>query len=127
MFSMQKVEEFYESNTPKIHTGRAGDSWSPGDVFSPRVWSGKPYASKQITFAPPLFVAQTERFGVVMYGDDVRFWKPYDDMRYKTRDMKRTLSPENTETLAKNDGLSAEDFKAWFAKNKDFEGQLIYF
>jgi hypothetical protein len=33
---------------PKLHTIRAGNRWKPGDVFSPRVWSGRPYASKQL-------------------------------------------------------------------------------
>ena len=33
---------------PKCHTIRAGHRFKPGDWFSPRVWSGKPYNSKQI-------------------------------------------------------------------------------
>src|SRR5690606_32324000 len=38
----------------KHHTIRAGHRWKAGDWFSPRVWSGKPYNSKQIQFAPDI-------------------------------------------------------------------------
>src|SRR5688572_890388 len=40
------------SFTPKWHTIRAGNRWKVGDVFSPRVWSGVPYKSKQIEIVP---------------------------------------------------------------------------
>jgi len=32
----------------KHHTIRAGSRWREGEKFSPRIWSGKPYNSKQI-------------------------------------------------------------------------------
>lgn len=44
------------SEDVKSHTIRAGRRWKKGDLFSPRVWSGKPYASKQIAFAPPILI-----------------------------------------------------------------------
>ena len=40
--------------SPKHHTIRAGNRWKAGEKFSPRVWSGKPYNSKQITIAPDI-------------------------------------------------------------------------
>ena len=44
----------YYNAYPKGHTLRAGRRWKAGDKFSPRVWSGKPYASKQIIIAPDI-------------------------------------------------------------------------
>lgn len=38
----------------KVHTIRVGNRWKVGDKFSPRVWSGLPYRSKQIEFAPTI-------------------------------------------------------------------------
>lgn len=38
-------------NGPKRHSIRAGRRWKSGDKCSMRVWSGKPYQSKQIVIA----------------------------------------------------------------------------
>jgi hypothetical protein len=52
---------------PKGHTIRAGHRWKEGDVFSPRYWSSKPYASKQVCFVPwGITVAKTWDFEVIM-------------------------------------------------------------
>lgn len=48
--------------SPKHHTIRAGHRWKVGDKFSPRIWSGKPYRSKQITIAANIEVKQTWDF-----------------------------------------------------------------
>ena len=40
--------------SPKHHTIRSGNRWKVGNKFSPRVWSGKPYNSKQIIIAPDI-------------------------------------------------------------------------
>jgi hypothetical protein len=42
----------------KNHTIREGNHFKVGDKFSPRVWSGLPYKSKQIIFAPDIEVKQ---------------------------------------------------------------------
>lgn len=126
IFSMKKVEECVNTDALKIHTIREDSRWKVGDVFSPRVWSGKPYYSKQIVFAPELTITKTEKIGTVMYGDEMRFWKPYEGTDWAHRpDMKQTLSRLETETIAKNDGLLVDDFRAWFKKG--FEGQIIHF
>src|SRR5581483_8638457 len=39
---------------PKLHTVRKGKRWKAGDFFSPRVWSDRPYASKQVVIAPDI-------------------------------------------------------------------------
>lgn len=42
----------------KEHTIRKGKRWKVGDKFSPRIWSGKPYKSKQIILAPDTEIKQ---------------------------------------------------------------------
>lgn len=99
---------------PKHHTIRAGNRWRVGDKFSPRVWSGKPYASKQIQFAPDIEIKKiwdihiTECFVVFING---RITK--DD-----------------ECVSKNDGLDWESFVQWFEchpnmKKEGFRGQIL--
>jgi hypothetical protein len=43
---------------PKHHTIRNGNRWKVGDKFSPRVWSGKPYNSKQIILSDDVEIKQ---------------------------------------------------------------------
>lgn len=97
----------------KHHTIRAGHRWKEGDWFSPRVWSGKPYNSKQITFAPDIQVKKTWKFandeqGNIFINDELYAY---------------TSSDFALETLAANDGLYVGDFLNWF--NKPIEGQII--
>lgn len=96
---------------PKGHTIRAGKHWKVGDKFSPRIWSGKPYNSKQLIIAPDIEVKKVwdfeiNRKGIRINGNNV------DDI--------------DLELLARNDGLSLPDFLAWFKFPKDFSGQIIY-
>src|SRR5687768_9033097 len=52
------LKDFFESDLfssfspdmifPKFHTIRSGHRWKVNEVFSPRIWSGPPYRSKQI-------------------------------------------------------------------------------
>jgi hypothetical protein len=92
---------------PKIHTIRKGCRFKKGDDFSFRVWSGNPYASKQVQFAPDLFVIDTPRFktdGLHYYVNNERKWG-------------------QSSMLADNDGLLLADFAAWFPE--PMEGQII--
>jgi hypothetical protein len=84
----------------KGHTIRAGNRWWVGDYFIPRVWSGKPYRSKTIQFAPPIIVEKV--WEIVICKDE-----------YLLNGMAIDL-PLLTE-IAKNDGLSADDMELWFA------------
>ncbi len=94
----------------KHHTIRAGNRWKVGDKFSPRVWSGKPYCSKQIIIAPDIEIKKIKEF-------------IYDGTSYRTDGWYHADSPAGVGKIAKNDGLSMEDFKAWFSK--PFIGQVI--
>lgn len=88
----------------KWHTIRLGHRFKEGEYFSPRVWSGKPYNSKQIVLAPDVMVKKVWSF----YKDPWQ-WK----------------IPGTVEELSKNDGLSLVDFLDWFDSKKPFDGQII--
>lgn len=93
----------------KSHTIRAGNRWKVGDKFSPRVWTGKPYASKQIQFSDDVEVKKTFKIssdGVLWYIDN------------------QPAISETIKILAANDGLTYEDFLDWF-RMKPFLGQVI--
>lgn len=99
----------------KIHTLRANyDLWkrridevvSGKAVLSLRYWEGKPYRSKQITFATrtaadgvgiQMGVLTNLAFSVANEQGGAIHWKHIP-----------------ISAVAKNDGLSREDFKAWF-------------
>ena len=98
---------------PKFHTIRAGHRFKVGDWFSPRIWSGKSYHSKQIIIAPDIQVKKVWDFefihGSVISDNDV--------MTVVNGSIISILG------LSENDGLTEEDFMYWF--NKDFNGQII--
>jgi hypothetical protein len=111
------VRDSYDYN-PKLHTIRAGYRWKVGDKFSPRVWSGKPYASKQITIAPDMEVKKVWDFeidenGVIAIGGKYYF-DEIDEFGFV-----------GYEILAANDGLSERDFLGWFKYPQPFDGQII--
>lgn len=104
---------------PKHHTIRAGNRWKVGDWFSPRVWSGKPYASKQIEFAPPIQIKKV--YPILI---NTRFITPV----LFINDAQKHFTLFNS--LAKNDGLEYNDFVSWFrlhpkAKSEPFTGQIL--
>lgn len=121
---MYKVAEFHDANTPKIHTIRSDHRWKEGDQFSPRVWSGRPYFSKQIVFAPPLTVEAVAPFGLRFRDDWQEFAFSYNENEYK---LSREVGKRVIGHLAQNDGLSLQDFTDWFSKSNEFSGQIIYF
>lgn len=93
---------------PKIHTIRSGHRWDKGYKFSPRVWSGKPYCSKQVKFAPDLTITDVPNFVMT---PNRNIWIGQKD---------RTLEANS---IACYDGLLPKDFWAWFPKPMD--GQVI--
>lgn len=107
---------------PKFHTIRAGHRFKPGDKFSPRVWSGRPYNSKQIVLGPDVEVKQTWDFEILNGYDD-----ECPDVRINC-EWKCELGSEYSKDLAKNDGLTIEDFESWFNLKRPgqlFDGQII--
>jgi hypothetical protein len=127
-----------DSFEPKHHTIRNGNRWKVGDKFSPRVWSGKPYQSKQIIIAPDIEIVKIWDFEITTEDDDgehdwsfVEFLgKHYTAYGYGGYDDKIMVE------IAKNDGLTISDFYDWFLtrrtkqqrlenKPKIFKGQII--
>ena len=106
--------ENYNSATPKLHTIRSGKHFKVGDYFSPRVWSEKPYQSKQIIIAEDIKI---EKVYDITFVQEDEFLSVGDCTYYPTG------YEAMVKLLAQNDGLSVEDFKAWF--KKPFSGQII--
>lgn len=97
----------------KHHTVRSGKRFKVGEYFSPRVWSGKPYSSKQIIIAPDI---EIKKIWDIRY--DQNGWWINGNLFYAV------------ERLAENDGLSLPDFLDWFnvhpkKKGETFNGQII--
>jgi hypothetical protein len=101
--------EYYKTCEKKYHTIRAGHRWKVGDNFSPRVWSGKPYQSKQIIIAPDLEVKKVWDF----------------EIKENSIMVNSFLYSGAENRIAKNDGLDRDDFLNWFKYPKSFDGQII--
>lgn len=112
---MRNVHQF----KAKHHTIRGGNRWKEGDYFSPRVWSGKPYNSKQIQFAPDIKIERVYDFTI----DPLKTGDIYLNGWYVFMD--RYSNILNVHEIANNDGLSKEDMLAWFKHPKPFIGQII--
>jgi hypothetical protein len=93
----------------KIHTIRSGNHFKAGDIVSIRCWSDKPYNSPQIKiwFDTAVIAVSTFR----------KTGNNFFVSEFKLQERGRLL-------LASNDGLSYNDFLAWF--DKDFQGQVIF-
>lgn len=99
----------------KIHTIRANyELWAKRvkeiqegkAILSIRYWSGKPYNSKQVEICQ---LDKNSGIGVqILFFDECKINKPLIADSSKT-----FILPS---LIAKNDGLSLEDFKDWFRK-----------
>jgi hypothetical protein len=99
---------------PKHHTIRAGHRWKVGDKFSPRVWSGQPYQSKQIVIAPDIEVKKTWDFDVIDIGgiDCIRLNnEPFGQFHPLAK---------GCQDIAKNDGLTSIELIQWFSNPKPY-------
>lgn len=90
---------------PKKHTIRVGKRCKAGDIFSFRVWSGKPYQSRQIVISCVLIVR------VADIEIDAEFVIKIDG-KFKNR----------IGILAANDGLTEGEFRQWL--KVPFSGQI---
>lgn len=118
----------------KKHTIRAGKRFKSGEIVSLREWRGLPYRSKQreitqvlvsrvwpITIDPvpprPLDNHSEQNFSIYVGDRYVAYWKA------------GITANITQQELAKNDGLSKEDFLSWFGCDKKiikpFVGQII--
>lgn len=125
------VGEFWGFNTifptiiPKIHTIRKGNRWKAGDLASLRVWSGKPYNSKQVIIVDhDVKIVKTYEFrkrGRSIFIDEKQIPLLLATIGHGTIKQQTDLR-----LLAKNDGLEVKDFLDWFNK-PNFSGQIICF
>lgn len=127
-----KLIEFYASlevlkdDPAKHHTIRANSKkgqkhFKKGDEVQLAVWSGTPYYSPQIRICPPLKVTC---YDFVTSIDIEDCYLPEIGKKYRHiqgMDVNESILP----TVAKNDGLSLQDFFSWFKYPKPFEGQII--
>ncbi len=119
-------EEMYYIVEGKHHTIRAGNRWKVGDKFSPRVWSGKPYASKQIEIAPAIEIKKIWKYEIKVPSKGVEQWLLNDTMVSESNEyMQQWFNAGLIEAIAKNDGLTLSDFLNWFQHPKPFIGQII--
>lgn len=106
----------------KNHTIRSGERWKKGEYFSPRVWSGKPYNSPQITLTQDTLITDIYDFEIkkadkalpLDYDTDIIINKKY----FHTDD-------DIMKIIAKNDGLSLSELLQWFKYPASFKGQII--
>jgi hypothetical protein len=108
----------------KLTTIRAGNRWKAGDMASLRVWSDKPYCSKQVEFAQ-VQMKKVWEFEIKVV--DKRHWGIFINKKYSGVFDEYSMSVVR---LAKNDGLTVEDFVSWFSihpkmKAEGFTGQII--
>ena len=104
-----------EFGTPKLHTIRANyvlwanrikEIQEGKAIISIRYWSGEPYNSKQVEICQ---LDKNSGIGVqILFFDECKINKPLIADSSKT-----FILPS---LIAKNDGLSLEDFKDWFRK-----------
>lgn len=108
-----------DGRTEKHTTIRPGNRFKPGDMVSLRVWSDKPYRSKQIEFAQ---VEVKKTWPVEIYVDELIVEIIVDSISQNIR---------NKKEVALNDGLELIDFVNWFKihpkakKGISFQGQII--
>ena len=94
--------ELWEKRAKQINDGKA--------ILSIRYWSGKPYNSKQVEFC------QLTKIGLQKLDNPANFvWAEIDGKKC------------NWEDVAKNDGLSFDDFCEWFKVRQNSPMAVIHF
>lgn len=123
-------EEQIKNHTGKHHTIRAGNRWKVGDKFSPRVWSGRPYNTPQVTIAPDIEIKKVWKFEIYYFPDEdilVPMEVFIDDRFYCE------IGSAAWNEIASNDGLTGQDLTSWVVKKNFkfikgvpiFSGQII--
>ena len=107
----------------KSHTIRKGKRWKKGEYFSPRIWSGIPYRSKQISIWQDVLITNVWNIEIANINGETKIFLMPDGL------LKRYYKPKelNIDEVAKNDGLTTQDLIDWFAVEEDrpFKGQII--
>jgi len=117
-FTLHEWDAYYNCTMPKGHTIRAGNRWKAGDMASLRVWSDKPYRSKQVEFAQ----VEVKKVWPVQ----IKLVSGTIGIKVNGIDIKGLAGPG----IAKNDGLEWIDYVNWFNVHPKkvlqmFTGQII--
>lgn len=115
----------------KNHTIRPGSRFKVGEMVSLRIWSDKPYRSKQIEFAQVEVkkvwsIEINNRFGAASF-EVVINGVIYSQLHYGND---KDVNKPGLIMLAKNDGLELDDFTSWFEMHPKktglrFAGQIV--
>lgn len=100
----------------KGHTIRSGYNWSVGDKFSVGIWLDKPHVSEIVIIEPIIEIKKIWTFDCDDNGE-IKVDGICIDLKLM-------------EEIAKNDGLSLQDFEEWLIvpclkAKKPFNGQII--
>ena len=116
---VQNITKLFSFENTKIHTIRANyELWEKRAkqinegkaILSIRYWSGKPYNSKQVE------ICTLEKIGIEKLENPTNFvFAPIEGKQINWRD------------VAKNDGLTFEDFCEWFKVRQNNPMAIIHF
>lgn len=117
---------------PKLHTIRSGNRYKAGDIIRPCVWllPGERFTkgNRLVQFAPDIEIKKVWDFEITKnsFGVETQWLIHVGDRSY-FQGLQDSCWSTELEILAKNDGLSVEDFKSWFKWPSNFSGQIICF
>lgn len=116
VFPTELTDEYYPPIEPKIHTFRRGNRWKAGIPIDFKQWSGLPYKSKTITFAPRIPCTGQQKIFIQ---------SPSLSTKSRIFIDGKPLADEKINQLAINDGFNDE--KHLFNYFTDhFEGQIVH-
>lgn len=120
-----------EDWSPKHHTIRAGHRFKVGDTFSPRVWSEKPYSSKQIIIASDITITKDLPIKIERNGDEITIdICGKNKCNFNWNEYLQNVLPKYDSgiinRIAKNDGLTGVDLLDWFLNSPEFKRKRIF-
>lgn len=109
----------------KKHTIRNGERLKVGDVFTPTVWSDKPYRSPQIIFFTDVTVKNIWKYDVAVTSTG-EHWLLNGTIISDSNNVRGNwFNAGFIQHIAENDGLELVDFLNWFKHPANFDGQII--
>lgn len=117
LLSLNKYSNADNEVHPKHHTIRAGKRWKDGDTASLRIWSGKPYRSKQIIIASDVKITVKDI-------EINKLWQVWIDGEL-VGDFRWPKQFDKLISLCENDGVSSQDLTDWFKNRLPLGGQIL--
>ena len=104
------------ATNPKLHTFRRGNRWQQGKKIHFKVWSGTPYKSKTINFAPRINCTGQQKIFIQ---------SPTLCLKSRIFIDGKQLGDDKINQLAINDGFNDEKHMFTYFK-EHFEGQIVH-